>query len=179
VDRAGAVGARFARRRIRTYPEPFGDSSCMVSIPLEEARAPLDILDSLLPALRYRGTFNAQFKYDDRDGLFKLLDLNPRVWGGVSLAVRCGVDLIQMAYRDALDLPVEPIVAYPSGRHWVYRPRDLTAGWHLFRQGRLTPRAWIHSWVGAVHPIFRWDDPLPALVLAFHSLRELVRRSAR
>jgi predicted ATP-grasp superfamily ATP-dependent carboligase len=35
VDRAGAVCARFARRRIRTNAEPFGDSSCMVSISLE------------------------------------------------------------------------------------------------------------------------------------------------
>ena len=45
-----------------------------MSIPLEEANAPLEVLDRLLPALRYRGVFNAEFKYDERDGLFKLLD---------------------------------------------------------------------------------------------------------
>lgn len=176
VDRTGSVRARFARRRVRTYLEPFGDSSCMVSIPLEEARAPLEILDRLLPALRFRGVFNAQFKYDDRDGLFKLLDLNPRAWGGVSLPVSCGVDVIGMAYRDALGLPVETVVDYPIGRHWVHHPRDLVACWCLLRAGRLTPGAWVRTWAGAVHPIFRWSDPAPAAVLLLHNLRRGVRQ---
>jgi predicted ATP-grasp superfamily ATP-dependent carboligase len=175
VDRAGSVRARFARRRLRTTAEPFGDSSCMVSIPLDEARGPLEILERLLPALRFRGVFNAQFKHDGRDGLFKLLDLNPRAWGGISLAVSCGIDVIRMAYRDALGLPVETIVGYPIGRHWVYQSRDLIACWRLLREGRLTPGAWIRTWAGAVHPIFRWSDPAPAVALALHNARRLVR----
>ena len=119
IDRAGTVCARIARRCVRTTDEPFGDSSCMVSIPLEEVKAPLDILDRLLPALRYRGVFNAQFKYDERDGLFKLLEVNPRAWGGVSLPVSCGVNVVEMAYRDALGLPVERVAGYPVGRYWI------------------------------------------------------------
>ena len=179
VDRAGAVCARFARRRIRTNAEPFGDSSCMVSISLEEARAPLDILDRLLPALRYRGVFNAQFKYDDRDGLFKLLEVNPRAWGGVSLPVSCGVNLIEMSYRDALGLPVEPIVVYPAGRYWIYASRDRKVCRRLFRAGRLTARTWLRTRARAVQAILRWDDPVPAVVFSFHRLQQAVRRRLR
>jgi len=179
VNRAGAVCARFARRRIRTNAEPFGDSSCMVSISLEEARAPLDILDRLLPALHYRGVFNAQFKYDERDGLFKLLEVNPRAWGGVSLPVSCGVNVIEMSYWDALGFPVEPIVEYPTGRYWIYASRDRRVCWRLFREGRLTPGAWLRTRAGAVQAIFRWDDPVPAVVVFFHLLLQAVRRMRR
>ena len=179
VDRAGAVCARFARRRIRTNAEPFGDSSCMVSISLEEARAPLDILDRLLPALRYRGVFNAQFKYDDRDGLFKLLEVNPRAWGGVSLPVGCGVNVVEMSYWDALGFPVKPVVEYPIGRYWIYASSDRRVCWQLFREGRLTPGAWLRTWAGAVQAIFRWDDPAPAAIVFLHRLLQAVRRTLR
>jgi predicted ATP-grasp superfamily ATP-dependent carboligase len=179
VDRGGSLCARFARRRVRTYPEPFGDSCCMVTISLEEARVPLGILDRLLPALRYRGVFNAQFKYDDRDGLFKLLEINPRPWGGVSLAVSCGVDVIKMAYQDALDLPVQPNRKYPIGRYWVYPSRDRIVCWRLLREGRLTPGAWIRTWAGAVQPIFCWDDPAPAIVAFLQRVGRAVRRRLR
>lgn len=179
VDRTGAVCAQFARRRIRSHAEPFGDSSCMVSIPLEEATAPLEILHRLFPALRYRGVFNAQFKYDDRDGVFKLLEVNPRAWGGVSLPVSCGVNVVEMSYWDALGFPVKPVVGYATGRHWIYASRDRKVSRRLFRQGRLTPGSWLRTRVGAVQAIFRWDDPAPAAVESFHRLLHAVRRWLR
>jgi D-aspartate ligase len=164
IDYVGTVCARFARRCVRLSDERFGVSSCMVSIPLSEAKAPIEILDQLLPALRYRGMFNAQFKYDERDGLFKLLDLNARAWGGVSLAVSCGVNVIDMAYQDALGRPVGRITSYPLGRYWVNAAFDNIMCWRLFREGRLTVRAWLRTRIGAVPAIFRWDDLLPAIV---------------
>jgi predicted ATP-grasp superfamily ATP-dependent carboligase len=164
IDRAGTVCARFARRCVRLNDEHFGVSSCMVSIPLDEAKAPIEILDQLLATLRFRGVFNAQFKYDARDGLFKLLDLNPRAWGGVSLPVSCGVNVIEMAYRDALGLPVKRVADYPVGRHWIDASSDRRVCWRLFREGRLTIGDWLRTRVGAVQAIFRWDDPLPAMV---------------
>ena len=179
IDRMGTVCARFARRCVRLSDDLFGVSSCMVSIPLNEAKAPIEILDQLLPALRYRGVFNAQFKYDERDGLFKLLDLNPRAWGGVSLAVSCGVNVIDMAYQDALGRPVGQITSYPVGRYWVNAALDNAVCWQLFREGRLTARAWLRTRIGAVPAIFRWDDPLPAIVYFVQATWREIRRRLR
>jgi predicted ATP-grasp superfamily ATP-dependent carboligase len=179
VDRGGAIRARMARRRVRTHPVPYGDSCCTESIRLEDARPMLEALDRLLPALGYRGIFNAQFKRDDRDGEYKLLDLNPRPWGSVSLTLGCGVDVLRMAYRDALGLAVEPAADYPAGRRWVYQPRDLFACWHLVRQGVWTPREWLRTWTGAEHPIWSRDDPVPAAVFAVCEARRLLARAIR
>jgi len=46
--------------------------------------------------------FSAEFKFDERDGLFKILEVNARPWWYVDFAARCGVDVCRMAYRDAL-----------------------------------------------------------------------------
>jgi hypothetical protein len=145
------------------HPQPFGDSSCAVSIPQDEAREPFAVLDRLLRALNYRGVFSAEFKYDERDNAFKLIEINPRAWGGLSLAVSCGVNVIEMAYRDALGIAVTPVLDYPIGRRWFFGARDARVCWGLLRAGRLTTRDWIGSWYGAVEPIIQLDDPGPGM----------------
>ena len=175
VDRDGRVCVWFARRRIRTHPEPFGDSSCMVTIRPDDARVPIAALARLLASLEYRGVFSAEFKHDARDGAFKLIEINPRAWGGVSLPVRCGVNVIGMAYRDALGLPVQAVDSYPVGRHWVYATRDAAACWHLLRTGRLTAREWIRSWAGAVQPVMTWNDPLPGVAEILQLMAPAIR----
>ena len=178
IDRGGAVCACEAHRWLRRYPE---DLSCRggsygVSIPLEEMSGAVHAVSVLLEALRYRGVFNAQLKYDERDGLFKILEVNARPGASVSFAAACGVDLVQMAYRDALGLPVTPVTEYEVGRHCLDPHLDLVMCWRLFREGRLTLRTWMRSWLGATQPTFCWDDPVPAFVSYFDLAWGFVRR---
>jgi len=179
IDREGTVCVRGARRRVRASAQHFNLSSCMVSISSNEAKTLLDILDQLLPALRYRGIFSAQFKYDERDGLFKLLDLNPRVWGSVAFPLSFGINMVKMAYRDALGLPVERMAEYPAGRYWINASSDRRVCRRLFWKGQLTLRAWLRTRVGAVQAIFRWDDALPAIVNFAHSVARGIRRAVK
>lgn len=116
----------------------------------------------LLGALRYRGVFDAEFKFDERDRLFKILEVNTRPYAYIGFAATCGVDLVAMAYRDALSLPVEPVAEYRVGRYYFYPADDRVVGCWLIREGKLTAWSWARSWLGAYQPIFSWDDPLPA-----------------
>ena len=170
VDRHGVVKTRVGRRRLRTYPEPFGDSSAMMTIPLDDVREPVAVLERLLPVMRYRGVFSAEFKHDARDGQFKLIEINPRAWGGLGLPVACGINVIEMAYRDALGLDIPASDTYPVGRRWVYGIRDAAAGWPLVRRRELTAREWAWSWLGAVQPVMRWNDPLPGAIEILRAL---------
>ncbi len=72
VDRSGRVLAWCVRRRLRMYPEDYGDSSWMVTVPLRDVAAAAETLTRLFSALRYRGVFEAEFKHDERDGAFRL-----------------------------------------------------------------------------------------------------------
>jgi len=129
----------------------------------------------LLGALCYRGVFNAEFKHDERDGRFKILEVNVRPWSDVGFTIACGVDVVEMAYRDALGLPVQPVTGYKVGRRYLDPSPDLVAGRRLLREGRLTLWTWLRSWPGATQMIFSWDDPVPALVCYLNGARRRLR----
>lgn len=180
VDRMGTICASFAYRSLRRHPRDFRGQggACVMSIPLEEMDGAVRAVHRLLGAVRYRGVFNAQFKYDARDRLFKLLEVNPRPWVWVGFAMACGVDVIEMAYRDALGLSVKPVTEYKVGRYALDPFTDLAAGWRMLCEGRLTLGAWLRSWWGAAR-LSNWDDPGPALVSTVTGVRSVVRRWLR
>jgi predicted ATP-grasp superfamily ATP-dependent carboligase len=178
-DRNGVIRALFARRRLRMYPPLFGNSTSMKSVPVEEAREAADQLAGLLDHVDYRGVFSAEFKQDTTDGRFKLLEVNTRPWWYVEFAARCGVDVCSMAYRDALGEPVESVDSYRTGAVCVYPYMDYFACRELLRAGELSPGEWIRSWAGAVQPVFRRDDPWPAVRATAGILSGKVRGARR
>jgi predicted ATP-grasp superfamily ATP-dependent carboligase len=177
VDRTGVVRALFARRRIRMFPTDFGNSSMMVSVPLEEAAEAAQSLERLFAGIGYRGTFSAEFKRDPRDGAFKLLEVNSRPWWYIGFAAHCGVDVSVMIYRDALGLSVETVTGYEVGERCVLLPQDFRAYRAIRRTDGLSFLAWVRSWIGATPSIFQRRDPLPALGLPIFAVRRRRRRA--
>jgi D-aspartate ligase len=176
IDAQGAVPAVFARRRLRMHPPLFGNSSYMVSIPREDAAQAVDDLVRMLGAAGYRGIFSAEFKKDQRDGVFKILEVNARPWWFVEFAANCGVNVVQTAYRDALGMSVEGVREYRAGKRFVHPYYDISA---CMREspGRIRGLiTFLRSLPGADQPVFRWDDPLPCLSEFWSLSREFVRR---
>jgi D-aspartate ligase len=168
VDRTGRRRACLARRRLRMYPPRLGNSTLSVTIALDDVRPALTDLSRLFDDLGFRGFFDAEFKYDGRDGRFKLLEVNARPWWQLELAEACGLDISGLAYRDALGLALSDGPPYPIGRTWVNPAPDLRA-WHAVRfRGPSPPRAFF----GGANAVWSVDDPLPAI-------DELLRLSAR
>ncbi len=106
-DAQGRFTGLFARRRFRIHPADFGNSSYCESIPLAEVEPAATNLTALLAKVDYRGIFSAEFKRDARDGQFRILEVNTRAWTYVEFAARCGVNVCEMAWQDALGLPVD------------------------------------------------------------------------
>jgi len=178
-DRTGAVRALFARRRLRMHPPLFGNSSAMRSVAVQEVREAAEHLTGLLDHVGYRGVFSAEFKQDAKDGTFKLLEVNTRPWWYVEFAARCGVDVCSMAYRDALAEPVESVETYRTGVECVYPYMDYFACRERLRAGEFSIGEWLRSWVGAVQPVFRRDDPWPAVRATVEILSGKVRGAWR
>jgi D-aspartate ligase len=179
VDRGGRMIATFARRRLRMFPPDFGNSSYMVSIAPDEAAPAIAALERLLGNLSYRGVFSAEFKQDPRDGGFKILEVNCRPWWYVEFASRCGVNVCDLAYRDALEQPLTPPRRYRVGRACVYPYYDFFAAREEWRRGALSLLAWASSWLRAMQPVFRWADPFPGLRAGTAVIAGFVRRRLR
>lgn len=163
IDRNGHICAMVARQRLRMYPVDFGNSSYMVSIPVESVSGAAENLKRLLGAIDYRGIFSAEFKYDTRDRQFKILEINARPWWYVEFAAICGADVCSLAYRDALGRNLRPRRDYRTGVRSVHPYFDLYACLEQLRKKELTIAQWAGSWIGARLPVLCSDDPLPGL----------------
>lgn len=162
VDRSGACAVLFARRRLRIYPPRFGNSTAVESVPLEDVRQAVASIKTLAASMGLRGIFSAEFKRDERDGLFKLLEVNPRPWWYLEFAATCGADVCEPAYRDALGLPVAPAPPYRVGVRLIYPVHDWLAWWRDSAKSPSLPQL-LGFWAGATQPTCRLDDPLPAV----------------
>jgi predicted ATP-grasp superfamily ATP-dependent carboligase len=132
TDAAGAPVVTFAHRRLREYPISGGPSTLCESVAdtaLAEAGA------RLLRAVMFKGVAMVEFKRDRRRDRFVFLEVNPRFWGSLPLALQCGVDFPVYQVRLALGLPCEP-VRYPVGRKMRFFLPDLRAVVAEWRAGR-------------------------------------------
>ncbi len=179
VDGSGRTLARFARRRLR-MDAPFANSSYLRSIPPDEARGALDLMDRVIAALApVRGILSAEFKLDPRDGQFRVIEVNARAWKHVEFAATSGVNICKLAYDDALGVRNEPVTAYDGGAFCVDRYHDFRPCLELFRRDELSLDAWARTWLSAKGPVACLDDPLPALSAFGELLTGAVRRRLR
>lgn len=179
-DRHGKLAALFARRRVRISPPDFGSSSYCISIPMRDVDAALPGLEVLLEGLEYRGIFSAEFKRDARDGAFRILEVNARAWWYVEFATRCGINVVEMAWRDALEMQVTPAPAnYPTGAGCTNLRNDLATVFARRRPRRTPLLLALRQWARGHFNIFRIDDPLPGLQVAWQTVTGGLARRLR
>ena len=138
----------------------------------------MESLRTILAAVGYRGIFSGEFKRDERDGLFKILEVNARVWIYVEFAGRCGVDVCTMSYRDALGLAVTEPAALPHRRAPGLPVPGSRGGALRLAQRQMSTGQWLRSWAGAQQPTFNLSDPVPAIADWVDVSRKLLRRCA-
>jgi D-aspartate ligase len=178
---SGVPRAWMAARRLRQYPMDFGRSSSFVeTIEHSEVEEPAR---AILSRLDFTGLVEVEFKQDPRDGRYKLLDINARVWGWHTIGRRAGLDLPYLLWRLLHGLPV-PQVSAPAGMRWLRLTTDVPAALPEILHRRLAATAYLRSLV-APHEraILAGDDPLPALLevplFAYETARARMKAAAR
>lgn len=119
----GNVLAHFTHRRIREIP-PSGGTSVLC----ESIAAPPPALcatTKLLRELNWSGVAMAEFKWDRRDNRPKLIEINPRFWGSLQLAISSGVDFPLLLFRLAVGEPIQAPTHYTIGLKSRWELGDL------------------------------------------------------
>jgi predicted ATP-grasp superfamily ATP-dependent carboligase len=178
VDRGGSIAAIGARRRLRMYPARLANTCSDVTIPLEDVQSCIAPLQALLAAVEYRGIFNVEFKYDDRDGRFKIIELNPRSFWLIGHIARAGLDLPWLTYLDAQDMAL-PSLPFEVGRYGLFEIVDAAAVLDALRRGRRPPGPVLGPWLRGDRALFWWTDPLPAIGALGQTVGWLVGRALR
>jgi predicted ATP-grasp superfamily ATP-dependent carboligase len=172
VDRHGTIATMVARRRLRMDPPKLANTVSAVTIPLAEVSEATSALTRLLADIEYRGIFNVEFKFDERDRQFKIIDVNPRPAWFMSPIARAGVDLPWMSYLDAQELPVPAPSPYQVGRYGLYEIRDGAAIVRALATFRRPEGPVLVPWLRGDRTLFWWSDPLPAFGDVWRILRQ-------
>jgi len=166
VDLHGGVPGIFCGRKL--LQAPAGVGTCRVGVAEWDDEA-VDCARRLLHALGFHGISQVEYKRDPRDGTLRLMEVNARLWQWHSLAAACGVDLVQMAYRDAIGEPVAARTSRGSdGRRWVALVRHVRES----RRERLGLRRTLAPLRPPfTEPVFSLHDPMPAVHQLVGALR--------
>jgi D-aspartate ligase len=160
--RDGEPLASLTARRTRQYPADFGRASTYVET--VECNEIVEPSLRLLRELRYTGLIEIEYKRDPRDGVLKLLDMNPRVWGWHTLCGRAGVDFPWLLWLLVTGADV-PGAQARAGVGWLRFTTDTPTAVKEVMRRRLAVREYARSLRRPREAaIFAWDDPLPGVV---------------
>ncbi|HME11389.1 MAG TPA: hypothetical protein VKF79_00910 [Candidatus Acidoferrum sp.] len=150
----------FMHRRVREYPASGGVSTCAQSFYDPKLAA---CGRKVLDALHWHGVAMVEFRHDSRDNEFKLIEVNPKFWGSLDLALAAGADFPgdlcrmadgqQLTFTDAYDRDLRfhwPFSISGELYHLKSRPQSLFEVTGDF----LSPRVKSNVWP---------SDPLPNL----------------
>ncbi len=113
LDEASNIKAAFVHKKLRMYPVQGGPSTLREGV---EHPQIMELGLSLLKSLNWVGVGMVEFKVDPRDGIPKLMEVNPRFWGSLQLAIVSGVDFPYLILKMARGESFEPILSYTVGK---------------------------------------------------------------
>lgn len=171
----GRSRAIFSHKRLREKPPSGGVSVLSESIPVEPQMK--HHANCLLEKLNWHGVAMIEFKWDQKDHLAKLMEINPRFWGSLQLAIDSGVNFPYLLYRMTTEGDVKPVWEYRVGmkNRWLLGDLDHLLVRLLKSNQKLKlpsgfPSRWKSLWQffrfserNLKYEILTSDDPRPGL----------------
>jgi D-aspartate ligase len=172
-------------KKLRQWPAYMGVTTLGICLKIEAIEK---ITREFMKAIGYKGIVDIGYRYDSRDGLYKVLDVNPRIGCTFRLFVaENGMDVARALYLDLTGQPVAAAAAR-EGRKWIVEDLDALSSLRYLLDRKLTLKQWISSFGGLQETAFlAFDDPLPFLAMCLirgkQALKliadKLTRRQAR
>jgi predicted ATP-grasp superfamily ATP-dependent carboligase len=166
----------FTGRRLRQAPVHTGVTTLGIC-------ARNDVVErttrEFMRVLGYKGIVDVEYRYDARDGQYKLLGINPRISAAFRIFVDGnGIDVARALYLDLTGQEIPP--ACPrEGRKWFVES-DFKSCLDYRREGKLTFWQWLHSLHGIQEAgYFAWDDLAPVARLCSMGLSNWIRNPRR
>ena len=107
-------------KEIRNYPVETGPACYVETVTSPEI---LNLSVRLMESLNYFGIADIDFLIDSRTGKPQLMEINPRFWGSLQVAINAGVDFPSLLFELMKDGDIEKSMNYKTGircRHLVF-----------------------------------------------------------
>ncbi|HEV2073115.1 MAG TPA: hypothetical protein VGR29_05675 [Thermomicrobiales bacterium] len=161
MSEQGELLALLTTRTIRQWPVEFGVGTMLESWRNRELA---EMGTRFFRDIDFRGVGTIEFKRDERDGVLKVTDLNPRWWGSIQLAPSSGVDFPLIHYLDLVGQSPDPQLTFKEGVRWIDGRGDFASAMTLVRSRQLKVREWLRDCTGVrSFSTFALDDLGPFL----------------
>ena len=176
IDNDNEIKTAVVFSKNRWFPIKGGSSTLNITVDRP------DIIESckrLLQKLNWRGPADIDLIQDPRDGIAKIMEINPRVSGSVKITFDAGTDqglqILQLLKNDN----VTPFLNYELGRRLRCFQTDLL--WFIKSPDRFKSKPSWFSNRKTHDQIFYWSDPLPFFAFSLSGIfkykKEIKKRS--
>ena len=164
----GVVKAGCAYEKLRHYPL-VGGSATLLGTTNEPVY--LDMCADVLRAIGWEGYADFDLIGDPRDDVIKVMEINPRITGGIRLCFDAGVNFAKMIVDHAQGRPVTGRDGYERGRYLWFFYADIV--WKLRSPERFSAQpGWLELLSGSTRDfIFSIRDPLPSVAFVAEYLQ--------
>jgi predicted ATP-grasp superfamily ATP-dependent carboligase len=153
---------RITAARLRQHPMDFGHATTFaVSVHKPEL---YEMGDRILKSMGYFGIAEVEFMWDEREKVYKFIEINGRFWGWHTLAREAGINFPYILYCNLIGKQVEtpePII----GVKWIRLLTDIPTILGEMFKGRLSIKDYFISLKGQKRfAVFSLNDPLPFFI---------------
>ncbi|MDD2318986.1 MAG: hypothetical protein PHO83_02940 [Geobacteraceae bacterium] len=171
----GAPIAEFTAQKVRLEPPFLGSPRVLVSKAIPE------ILDNgrlLLKKMNYSGFSCMEFKKDQRNGVYKLMEINCRNNLSGALAVTCGINFPWIMYRHLMYGEINRATTFKEDIFWIDLDKDILRFFISRKEEGYTLKQYLEPYrKEKVFAISSIEDPLPYLIRIFYLSKLLLKKA--
>jgi D-aspartate ligase len=176
LDRHQNVKSAVICSKLRYYPPSGGSGTLFLTIKRDDIK---ELGIKLLKGMEWHAYGDIDFISDPRDGLIKIMEVNPRLSAPVKICFEAGVDIADMLVRLAMGSEIPVIDDYVENIFLRHDGLDLL--WFLTSKDRFhTSPNWFRFFGNNLrYQVMSADDPWPTLAYLLANVRDLFYKEAR
>ena len=176
-NKKSQLRACFIQKELRHFPVGIGPSTIQESIYYPELK---EIALKIMEGLPWVGVVELEFMIDRANDRIVFMEINPRFWASLEMAVSAGVDFPDLYYKVAMTGDCEEVFSYREGirTRWLY-PGDLLCFLTSRDRFRMNPSFFSGKRKGLIDDTFSWKDPFPLLGVVLAIFYYLINKKRR
>lgn len=170
VDRNGELKASCVFAKNRWFPVDGGSSTLNITVNRPDIEETCKLL---LEKIGWIGFADIDLIQDPRDGIAKVMEINPRITGSVKICYAAGVNFSKLILQDFRKEKVDEAFNTNFGLQMRYMHTDVL--WFLKSKDRFRCKPSWFNFKNYIHQIFSWDDPWPSIAFTFQGFGKLLK----
>lgn len=174
IDKNGDVKSAVVFDKTRWYPIDGGSTCCSATVERPDI---IEISCKLLQAIGWKGYGDVDLIEDPRDGLAKVMEINPRITASVKICFDAGVDFARQIVEYETGKNVTEYNGYKVDCRLRYMHTDIL--WFLKSKNRFKSKPSWFSFKNTTDQIFSIKDPWPFFTYSIQGITKYKTESQK